>query len=173
MSTIFFHLHVLRIRPIVLSIFSANPTCPFRLSVANDIKFTQRALNSTLFPNIPDSVKVHNGFADTQERTAEQVLGGVLLGLEQKNISRVLVVGHSLGAAVAMFDSMMLARVLPSNVTLQTVTFGQPRSGNQAWADLLDKTVRILPLPWSLPYNLHVFSTSLVYQTNPDAFISV
>lgn len=47
----------------------------------------------------------------------------------------------SLGAAVAVMDAMMLRTKLPDSVQMTTTVFGLPRSGNQQWADFVDKTV--------------------------------
>lgn len=49
---------------------------------------------------------------------------------------------RSLGAAVALMDAMMLRLNLPTQVQMTTTVFGLPRSGNQEWADFVDKTVR-------------------------------
>lgn len=50
-------------------------------------------------------------------------------------------VGHSLGAAIALLDSVYLPLHLPSNTTFKTVTYGLPRVGNQAFADYVDANV--------------------------------
>ena len=51
--------------------------------------------------------------------------------------------GHSLGAAVAALDAVMLRMQLPQNVEVDSVVFGQPRTGNQQFADMMDSLVRI------------------------------
>lgn len=38
-------------------------------------------------------------------------------------------------------DAVMLRMQLPSTVEMNTVVFGAPRGGNEAWADLVDATV--------------------------------
>jgi hypothetical protein len=43
-----------------------------------------------------------------------------------------------------MMDGLMLKKALDPSVDIQTVVFGLPRGGNQAFADLLDKEVRYL-----------------------------
>ncbi|KAL1678233.1 Alpha/Beta hydrolase protein [Schizophyllum commune] len=92
---------------------------------------------------------------------------------------KVVVVGHSLGGALAELDAVYLALNLPkaleeasssltasissilgdhhitakagisskaansTNVTVKAVTFGKPRVGNKAWAELVDKHVNM------------------------------
>jgi predicted lipase len=116
------------------------------MSILNDAKFAFTTMNSTLFPNVPDGVQVHDGFAYTQGRTADSVLAAVQGALAGGKASKVLVHGHSLGAAVAMLDSLMLRMALDASVPVSTTVFGLPRGGNQAFADLLDSTVRAAPL---------------------------
>ena len=112
------------------------------LSVANDIEFLQTDANATLFPQAGTDVQLHSGFQDTQGRTADLVLSTVTGALNDTGFKNVLVVGHSLGAAVASLDAAMLRMALPDDVALNAVVFGLPRVGNQAWADLYDKLVR-------------------------------
>ena len=50
-------------------------------------------------------------------------------------------VGHSLGGAIALLDSVFLPLHLPSGTVFKTVTYGMPRVGNQAWANYVDEVV--------------------------------
>ncbi|CDO69232.1 hypothetical protein BN946_scf185042.g134 [Trametes cinnabarina] len=111
------------------------------LSIANDIEFGQVAANKTLFPQTNSSVKLHEGFQATHGRTADLVMSTVQSGLESTGFKRVLVTGHSLGAAVASLDAAMLRMALSDDVQVQSVVFGLPRVGNQAWADLFDSLI--------------------------------
>jgi len=112
------------------------------LSVLNDAEFFLTELNSTRFPSTADqSVKVHSGFQKTFERTADGVLAGVQKGLKANNLKKVLVTGHSLGAAIAVMDAVMLKESLGPSVSVTTTVFGLPRGGNQAWADFVDDTL--------------------------------
>ncbi|KAL4263316.1 hypothetical protein AB1N83_008887 [Pleurotus pulmonarius] len=47
-----------------------------------------KGLNSTRFPSADDSVKVHDGFRKTFERTADGVLSGVQKGLAANNVNK-------------------------------------------------------------------------------------
>jgi pimeloyl-ACP methyl ester carboxylesterase len=87
---------------------------------------------------IPGDVQVHSGFAETQGSTAEAVLSAVKAGLQSTGTNKVLVTGHSLGAAIATMDALMLRQNLDPTVSIRTVVFGLPRSGNPAFANLID-----------------------------------
>jgi predicted lipase len=50
----------------------------------------------------------------------------------------VTIVGHSLGAAISLIDSVYLPLWLPSSTTFKTVLYGLPRVGNQAFANYID-----------------------------------
>lgn len=110
------------------------------LSILNDAQFLLKPLNSTRFQFSGD-IKVHDGFQKTFERTADGVLDGVQKGLKDFSATNVIVTGHSLGAAIATFDSLMLKQRLPASVQLTTTVFGMPRSGNKAFADFVDSTL--------------------------------
>ena len=111
------------------------------LSVLNDIQFAQVDANTTLFPQASAEVKLHDGFQKTQGRTADLVLSTVQSGLAASGFKKVLVTGHSLGAAVASLDAAMLRMALPADVAVDAIVFGLPRVGNSAWADLFDSLV--------------------------------
>lgn len=64
--------------------------------------------------------------------------------LASTGYKNVLVTGHSLGAAVASLDAVMLKMALPSDVAINSVVFGLPRVGNAQWASLVDSLVRFM-----------------------------
>ena len=70
-------------------------------------------------------------------RTASQVFSAVQSTLSAQGTSSVTIVGHSLGAALALLDGVFLSLQLP-NVTVQVIGYGMPRVGNQAFADFVD-----------------------------------
>lgn len=111
------------------------------LSISNDVQFLQVGLNTTLFPQAGDGIKVHDGFQKTFERTADGVLAGVQSALNSTGVKKVAITGHSLGAAIATMDAVMLKMNLDPSISLSTVVFGLPRGGNQEWANLVDKTL--------------------------------
>ncbi|KAF8519898.1 alpha/beta-hydrolase [Hysterangium stoloniferum] len=109
------------------------------LSIANDVQILLEPLDQTLFPNVDSSIKTHDGFAKTFARTAPDILGNITAALQSFGVSKVQVHGHSLGAAVAVMDAVFLRQHLDPSVSISTVVFGLPRSGNQAWADFVDQ----------------------------------
>ncbi|KAF5369800.1 hypothetical protein D9758_001176 [Tetrapyrgos nigripes] len=110
------------------------------LSVLNDVQFFLEDLNTTRFTSAEGKdIQVHNGFQKTFERTADGVLSGVLNGLATKGASKILVTGHSLGAAIASLDAMMLKQEVDPSIEITTALFGLPRVGNQEWADFVDE----------------------------------
>ncbi|KAK7685860.1 hypothetical protein QCA50_011207 [Cerrena zonata] len=109
------------------------------MSIANDVKFVQKGMDAKVFPKADKDAKVHDGFQDAQVRTADTVLKTVQDTLTKSKFKRVLVTGHSLGAAIAMLDGVMLKMALPANVEVSAVVFGLPRVGNEAFANMVDK----------------------------------
>ena len=58
--------------------------------------------------------------------------------LKKHNASSVVVTGHSLGAALALLDSVYLSLHLPAGTRVRMVGYGMPRVGNHAFADYVD-----------------------------------
>ncbi len=75
-------------------------------------------------------------------RTAKQVLAAVQTALKQSSFERVTIVGHSLGAAIALLDSIYLLPFLPG-VSIRIIGYGMPRVGNEAFATYVDTHVNI------------------------------
>jgi len=107
-------------------------------SALTDLEFIPKDLDPILFPGLPSSVQVHYGFAEAHERTAQTILNDVQTLLNQHNASSVILIGHSLGAAIALLDAVYLSLHLPSGTYLRVVGYGMPRVGNGAFADYVD-----------------------------------
>ncbi|KAF8260710.1 lipase [Lactarius quietus] len=103
-----------------------------------DADFFLTNLDSTLFPGLSSSIQVHNGFAAEQAKTAQTILAAVNGQLSQHGASSVTVVGHSLGAALALLDAVYLPLHLPEGTSVRMVGYGLPRVGNGAFADYVD-----------------------------------
>jgi len=104
----------------------------------NDLEFALVDLNNANFPQAPSGAQVHDGFQATFERTSDAILSNVTAALKSKNTNKLTVVGHSLGAAIAVMDAVRLRQTLDSSVEMTTTVFGLPRGGNQDWADFVD-----------------------------------
>ncbi|KDQ61932.1 hypothetical protein JAAARDRAFT_31427 [Jaapia argillacea MUCL 33604] len=111
------------------------------LSIANDLEFGLVNLNSTLFPHAGSGVQVHEGFQQTFGRTSDTILAAVKNGLHSKGARNVVVTGHSLGAAIATMDAVMLRQQLDPSISVTSVVFGLPRGGNVGWANFVDSTL--------------------------------
>jgi hypothetical protein len=69
------------------------------------------------------------------------ILAAVLALLGQHSSSSVVVTGHSLGAALALLDSVYLSLHLPAGTSVSMIGYGMPRVGNAAFADYVDATL--------------------------------
>ncbi|KAF7332861.1 Lipase-3 domain-containing protein [Mycena venus] len=114
------------------------------LSILNDAQFGLVALNASRFPETAGkNITVHDGFQKTFERTADSLLAGVMSGLASTGVKKVVVTGHSLGAALATMTGAMIKDAVDPSVDVTVTGFGLPRGGNQGWADFLDGQVRL------------------------------
>ncbi|KAI6112569.1 Alpha/Beta hydrolase protein [Pisolithus sp. B1] len=113
------------------------------IPVITDIQFALVPLNSSLFPGISDDILVHSGFRDAQARTAKDVLDAVTQAMTEYGCTSVTMVGHSLGGAIALIDSVYLPLWLPNGTSFRTVTYGLPRVGNPAFAYYVDAHARL------------------------------
>lgn len=112
------------------------------MAIATDANVFFKELDSSLFPGVSSSVKVHSGFANEQAkwvysfkttwslmklyRTAADILSAVQTAISQTSITTVTVVGHSLGGAIALIDSIYLL-LHTTGVTIQAIVYGCPR----------------------------------------------
>lgn len=110
-------------------------------SLINDIVLTRSPANPDRFKGVSKDASIHDGFNAAFERTADQVINTVKQGLTDKGVKKVAVIGHSLGAAIAMLDAIALKSALGSDVAITTTLFGLPRVGNKEWADFVDATL--------------------------------
>ncbi|TFK48454.1 lipase [Heliocybe sulcata] len=108
------------------------------IPIIEDVDIITENLDSSLFPGVPSSIRVHQGFADAQARSATDVLSAVQTALSQFNASTVTTTGHSLGAAIALLDFVYLKPQLPTRTTVRMIGYGLPRVGNQEFADYVD-----------------------------------
>ena len=97
-------------------------------------------------------------------RTAEAILASVKTALAKFHPFSVTVVGHSAGGAIALLDAVFLSAQPSVDVAINAITFGMPRVGNKAFADLVDQRIGIVhinnkgdlvPTLPSLPFGYH------------------
>lgn len=101
------------------------------------------SLNSSLFPRdqFPASMQVHAKIASEHARTILPIYIAVvnLVVQHMDKHPSVTLLGHSQGAALALLDAVFMVSHLPDWVYLQYVGYGQPRVGNQEFANYVDK----------------------------------
>jgi predicted lipase len=123
-------------------VVSHEGTDPTQLaSDLTDANILMDPVDSSLFPGIPGSVQVHDGFRNEHALTAKTILAEVKRLISAKGATSVTCVGHSLGGALAELDSLYFRLNLPSNIAIKGVTFGTPRVGNPDWASFFDSKV--------------------------------
>ena len=71
--------------------------------------------------------------------TAPTILSYVNQTLVAHGASSVTIVGHSLGAAIALLDGVYLRDQLDKSVNVRVIGYGMPRVGNQNFANWVDK----------------------------------
>jgi len=106
-----------------------------------DLEIEFVALDPTLFPNVPSDVQVHLGFATEHKKTASLILAEVKNLMAKYSSTHVILIGHSLGGALAELDTLYMRLNLPGGTRVQGATFGTPRVGNAAWATFFDAQV--------------------------------
>jgi len=112
-------------------------------SVFNDVDLFFDDPDEITFPGAKEAgAQLHGGFQDTFNRTSQDVLDAVQSGIANFKATNVIVTGHSLGAAIGLLDTMFLAQHLDPAISIKSVIFGLPRTGNKKWADFVDKTVK-------------------------------
>ncbi|KAG6872905.1 hypothetical protein C0995_005311 [Termitomyces sp. Mi166 len=124
-----------KLKTIVVSHQGTDPFKLLPLLTDGDILLSQ--LDPTLFPGVDDSVMVHGGFRDSQAETSADILAAVKTAMAQSGLNDVTVVGHSLGAAIALLDGLFLPLHIPG-VNVKVIGYGMPRVGNDAFADFVD-----------------------------------
>ncbi|KAH8976634.1 alpha/beta-hydrolase [Lactarius akahatsu] len=109
--------------------------------VLTDIRILPTKPDPVLFPNIPSDVKVHAGFVKQHKKTAPKILAEVKRLMAENSSTHVILIGHSLGGALAELDTLFMKLNLPASTTVRGVTFGTPRVGNPAWATYFDSQI--------------------------------
>ena len=137
-----------------------------RMSVLTDLDVNFMIPDPSLFPNVPNGVQVHSGFAIEHKKTALKILAEVKRLMAEHSATNVILVrlhpnfyspvespgliglyadvlktGHSLGGALAELDTLFMKLNLPAGTIVRGITFGTPRVGNAAWATFFDSQI--------------------------------
>ncbi|KAF9456338.1 Alpha/Beta hydrolase protein [Collybia nuda] len=94
--------------------------------------------NMTNIP-IPPGVMVNEGFYTAWKSVAAEVISNVRKQLSTNPGYSVVTTGHALGGALSSLAGITLKEVL-TNTLVRMYTYGQPRTGNKAYADWVDRT---------------------------------
>ncbi|KAF8806809.1 alpha/beta-hydrolase [Phlegmacium glaucopus] len=132
------------IDPILQTVIVAHQgTDPSKVvPLVTDATFVLENLNPTLFPGLSKSIKVHDGFAAEHAKTAASILASVQTALQTSGLNQVTTVGHSLGAALALLDSVFLPLSLPG-VNVNMIGYGVPRVGNEEFASFVNNNLNV------------------------------
>ncbi|KAF8813995.1 lipase class 3 family protein [Phlegmacium glaucopus] len=95
------------------------------------------SLDSTLFPDVSSSIQVNSGWANEHAKTATDILSAVQTAINAHSATTVTIVGHSIGAVIAVLDWVYLPLHI-SGISFKMIGYGMPRVGNQAFADYVD-----------------------------------
>ncbi|RCI09953.1 hypothetical protein L249_8582 [Ophiocordyceps polyrhachis-furcata BCC 54312] len=106
--------------------------------VATDADFLVQADYASPGVSGCDDCKIHAGFLKSWNAVAKDVISSVQGMLAENPGMKVVVTGHSLGGSLASLAAMSM---IGSDIKAEAVTFGQPRTGNQAYADFVDNGV--------------------------------
>jgi hypothetical protein len=83
--------------------------------------------------------KLHDGYMKGWQAIEKEVIQQLNKFTKQYPSFRITVTGHSLGASEAAIGAGQLAGIFPNKVWLYTQ--GEPRTGNKAYADYMDKMI--------------------------------
>lgn len=91
------------------------------------------------YKNLPNAL-VHEVFYRLYQEVAKQVVASVQDIRKEHEVAMILVSGHSMGGAVALICAIELS-MLRALYVQAVYTFGHPRAGNFAFAELMQKNV--------------------------------
>lgn len=121
---------------LIVGICGTNNQSP--LSLANDINFFPITPSEKYYPGIKAAGgQVHIGFYQTMTRVAASVTPAIQQAVKN-GTTNVVVMGHSLGAAVGPLLGLYLNSLLGPSATVQVRIFASPRVGNPQFANYVD-----------------------------------
>jgi len=124
------------IQSVVVATQGTEPTELKSLLV--DAQFLQDPLNRTNFPSAPPTAKVHQGFQKAFEATSQTVLDQVTALMTANKVNKILITGHSLGAAISSLQAAFLKEKIGNTAEITVRGYGLPRVGNLEWAEYVE-----------------------------------
>ena len=98
----------------------------------SDINFIKKA-----YPNSPSTAQVHQGFYEAYQTLQQQTLNAVSHLMSLHSTAKIIVTGHSLGAALATFAALDIKTMLQPKTQILFYSYGSPRAGDQGFSDYL------------------------------------
>ncbi|KAG2154446.1 Alpha/Beta hydrolase protein [Suillus bovinus] len=110
--------------------------------VANAIAVTSILLSPLRGPGLPKDTDthVHTGFLYAFKSVGDRVLDVLREQFDKFPQYDVAVTGHSLGGAIASIAALSIRNSFPDN-PLRLFTFGQPRTGDPSFAELVETVI--------------------------------
>ncbi|KAH9034627.1 lipase [Lactarius pseudohatsudake] len=124
---------------------AAEVICPFVHQDVPLLTALQLPSSSALRGKTP--LSIDSGVDGTEIQyctTTPMVLSAVQDVTSKYNATSVPTVGHSLGAAPSLLDSVHLQLQLPADISVKVILYGLPRVGNQDWANFVDTHPRFI-----------------------------
>ncbi|TFK74281.1 alpha/beta-hydrolase [Pluteus cervinus] len=106
-----------------------------------DIEIVLKPLDTPGVTNTNDAY-VHTGFLNAYNLVADEVLDVVQNQIKHNPSYKLVVTGHSLGGALAAIGALSIQAAHPT-VPLEFATVGQPRTGDAAFATLIEQRVGV------------------------------
>ena len=89
-----------------------------------------------------NKARAHFGFLTAFNSVASDMLSAISSELQAHPDYELISTGHSLGGALASLGGVSLASNFPGH-PLRVFTFGQPRTGDSAYADIAEELVGV------------------------------
>ncbi|KAJ1306644.1 hypothetical protein OPQ81_007639 [Rhizoctonia solani] len=110
-------------------------------AILTDATFLPVLIPRDQFPGRPLLATAHAGFLASHLRSASDILSAVKAVLAERNATKIVTVGQSLGGALATLDGLYLQLQLGSSVKVSIRTLGGPRVGNDIFADFVNAKI--------------------------------
>jgi predicted lipase len=121
--------------------------------VKTDINFFKDPFQDIIYSNNIDAkkyknIRVHQGFLKQFNSIKYSIIATIYgqLWKHNKNISKVICIGHSLGGGLATLAAAHIKSLFPSEFKVECYTYGSPRVGNKQFSiffnDKIDLSVR-------------------------------
>lgn len=109
-------------------------------SILNDFQYNPFDPDERYSQYYPKGAKIMNGFQIAYVKLVDDIFRALKKYKNEKNESRVTVIGHSQGAAIGLLAAMDIELRLDGGL-FRSYLFGLPRVGNPTFASFVDRTI--------------------------------